>query len=133
MSGECYESVNRQNEDFSAVTSGQRLIRSQAVVSRCIAGETLIVPVRGRVGDLASIYSFNETGSLIWKLLETPATLGDIAAAMAREFAVTTEQAESDAVHFLREMFSVGLVEVPKAVGGTEEPVGREGLVAAGA
>ena len=87
----------------------------------------------GKVGDLASIYSFNETGSLIWKLLETPTTLIAIVAAMAREFDVTREQAESDAVRFVGEMLSVGLVEVRKAVGETERPVGREGLAAAGA
>src|ERR1700704_6063475 len=45
------------------------LIRSESVVARVVAGETLIVPVRAKVGDLASIYSFNGTGTLIWKLL----------------------------------------------------------------
>jgi len=48
----------------------QLFTRSRSVVSRVVAGETLIVPVRGRVGDLASIYSFNATGSLIWRLLD---------------------------------------------------------------
>lgn len=49
----------------------QVYVRSQAVVARCVAGETLIVPVRGKVGDLASIYSFNQTGSLIWRSMES--------------------------------------------------------------
>ena len=48
------------------------LVRSQSVVARVVAGETLIVPVRAKVGDLASIYSFNGTGSLIWNLLDAP-------------------------------------------------------------
>jgi coenzyme PQQ synthesis protein D (PqqD) len=129
MSGECYENRNRQNGDISA--GEEVLVRSQAVVSRTVAGETLIVPVRGKVGDLASIYSFNETGTLIWRLLETPTTLTAIVAAMARQFEVTQERAESDAVRFVREMLSVGLVEVRSA--GTERPVGREGLAAASA
>jgi hypothetical protein len=128
MNGECYENRNRRNEDVSACA--EVLVRSQAVVSRTVAGETLIVPVRGKVGDLASIYSFNQTGSLVWRLLETPTTVAAIVAAMAREFDVTQERAESDAVRFVREMLSVGLVEVRKA--GTERPVGREGLAAAG-
>ena len=51
-------------------------VRSRAVVARVVAGETLIVPVRAKVGDLASIYSFNGTGSLIWKLLEVAANRG---------------------------------------------------------
>ena len=129
MSGECYENRNRRNRDISA--GEQLLVRSQAVVSRTVAGETLIVPVRGKVGDLASIYSFNESGTLIWRLLETPTTLTAIVAAMARQFEVTQERAESDAVRFVREMLSVGLVEVRSA--GTERPVGRGGLAAASA
>jgi hypothetical protein len=133
MTGECYESRNRRNQDVLSVAGERVLVRSQAVVSRCIAGETLIVPVRGRVCDLASIYSFNKTGSLIWKLLETPRTMSEIASAMTQEFDVTREQAECDAARFVREMVSVGLVEVPKTVGGTEGPVGRDGLAAAGA
>ena len=44
-----------------------KLIRSDAVVSRLIGGETLVVPVRGGVGDLASIYSFNAVGTTIWE------------------------------------------------------------------
>ena len=44
----------------------ETLVRSQSVVARVVAGETLIVPIRAKVGDLASIYSFNGTGSMIW-------------------------------------------------------------------
>jgi hypothetical protein len=51
------------------------LARSQAVVARVVAGETLIFPVRDQLGDLASIYSLNVTGSLIWKLMASPKTV----------------------------------------------------------
>jgi hypothetical protein len=130
MDAESYGSPHRTC-DGCGVISEQLLVRSHAVVSRCVAGETLIVPVRGKVGDLASIYSFNETGSLIWELLATPTTLFEVVSTITREFDVTREQAESDALRFVREMLLVGLVEVSKAVGGTEGPVGREGLAAA--
>jgi len=75
--------------------------RSQAVVSRRVAGETLIVPVRGKVGDLGSIYSFNETGSLIWQSLETPKGLSELISAVEQEYAVGQEQAERDVTQFL--------------------------------
>jgi len=61
----------------------QSFVRSQSVVARVVAGETLLVPIRAKVGDLASIYSFNGTGSLIWKLLESPRTVAQLAAANA--------------------------------------------------
>jgi len=94
----------------------QTFVRSQSVVARVVAGETLIVPVRAKVGDLASIYTFNGTGSLIWKLLESPKTLLELAAAVAQEYEVETAQAERDVTEFVGEMKSVGLVEVPAAL-----------------
>ena len=93
--------------------SAQQLFtRSRSVVSRVVAGETLIVPVRGKVGDLASIYSFNGTGSLIWQLLDEPKSLADLIDAVEREYAVEQEHAQRDVTQFLNDMRSVGLVDV---------------------
>ena len=133
MSSECYE--NRTKENSGQVDMEQQVFfRSQSVVSRIVAGETLIVPIRGRVGDLASIYSFNGTGSLIWQMLESPSTIGDLVEAVARQFDVEPARAEQDVKRFVREMIAVCLVEVSTFVAaGTEGPVGREGLAAAGA
>jgi hypothetical protein len=132
MSDVHHENRNRESCD-AAGSEEQLLLRSRSVVSRLVAGETLIVPVRGRVGDLASIYSFNGTGSLIWKLLETPRTLAEVIAAVAEEYDVERKRAEQDVTRFVSEMVSVGLVEVPRAGAGTEGPVGREGLAEVGA
>ncbi len=71
----------------------------------------MIVPVRGKVGDLASIYSFNETGSLIWQSMESPKSLADLISAVQQEYAVSYEQAERDVKQFLNDTLSVGLVE----------------------
>lgn len=101
--------------EFAENSAGQLVahlfVRSQSVVSRCVAGETLIVPVRGKVGDLASIYSFNETGSLIWQSMESPKSLADLISAVQQEYAVSYEQAERDVKQFLNDTLSVGLVE----------------------
>jgi len=94
----------------------ETLVRSQSVVARVVAGETLIVPVRAKVGDLASIYSFNGTGTLIWKLLETPKSVEELASAIVQEYEVEPEQAERDVAEFVGEMKAVGLVEVPAPV-----------------
>jgi coenzyme PQQ synthesis protein D (PqqD) len=117
------------------VSEEQVLVRSRAVVSRVVGGETLIVPIRGKVGDLASIYSFNETGTLVWGLLETPRILAELVAAVANQYNVHQQRAERDVKQFVSDMLSVGLVEVPNSVtvAGTEGPVGREGRTAAGA
>jgi Coenzyme PQQ synthesis protein D (PqqD) len=92
--------------------SPERLVRSQSVVARVVAGETLVVPIRAKVGDLASIYSFNGAGTSIWKMLESPRTVTELACGISGEYDVTPEQAERDVEHFVVEMKMVGLVEV---------------------
>jgi len=90
----------------------ERVVRSQSVVARVIAGETLIVPVRSNVGDLASIYSFNGTGTLVWQLLESPQSVAELAEAVAKEYQVEASQAQRDVEQFVGEMKSVGLVDI---------------------
>ena len=101
---------------MTAMFNQQSFVRSQSVVARVVAGETLIVPVRARVGDLASIYSFNGTASVIWRLLESPRTLAELAAAVAQEYDVEPSRVERDVTEFVDEMKAVGLVEVPASV-----------------
>jgi hypothetical protein len=94
----------------------EMFVRSRSVAARVVAGETMIVPVHAKVGDLASVYSFNGTGILIWKLLETPKTVAELATAVAREYEVEPARAERDVTEFVSEMKAVGLVEVPALV-----------------
>jgi hypothetical protein len=103
------------DETLATMIKEEIFVRSQSVVARVVAGETLIVPIRAKVGDLASIYSFNGTGSLIWKLLEFPRTVAQLAEVVALAYEVDPAQAERDVTDFVSEMKSVGLVEVPAA------------------
>jgi hypothetical protein len=94
----------------------QLFVRSQAVVSRRVAGETLVVPVRGKVGDLASIYSFNSTGSLIWQSLESPKGFAELVSIVEQEYAVEHDQARRDVKQFLHDMLSADLVQTSERV-----------------
>jgi hypothetical protein len=144
------QTPDQANNARPVILETQFFVRSRAVVSRVVARETLIVPVRGNVGDLASIYSFNETGSLIWKILEQPRAVADVVSEVAEAYEVDAERVRQDAMRFLSDMLAAGLIEVcgrevssvqsflaevPGAVesAGTEGPVGREGLTIADA
>jgi hypothetical protein len=85
-------------------------VRSQTVVSRVIAGETLIVPISKGVGDLASIYSLNPVATAIWEAISHPRSKSEIVQLIAREFETENIQVERDVEAFLVEMESVGLV-----------------------
>ena len=93
--------------------------RSRTVVSRIIAGKTIIVPLHGKVGSRGVIYIFKGTGSLLWQLLEVPRGLPELIGVLAREYEVGLEQVERDVTQFVGDMLSVGLVEILQTVATT--------------
>jgi hypothetical protein len=90
-------------------------IRSNEVVTRVIGGELLIVPVRGKVGDLASIYSLNGVGTALWEALAKPVKVEDLAQLIVRQYDVPWDRAHGDLEQFLTEMSSLGLVSTEGA------------------
>ena len=97
------------------MTAAATYLRSRAVVSRLIAGETLVVPVRGKVGDLASIYSFNDVGTTIWEALAKPSSVAALVDRVEREYEVSRERAAEDVGQFLEEMQTAELVTAVEA------------------
>ncbi len=87
-----------------------RLRKAEGHVTRRIAGETIIVPVRGGVGDLDSIYTLNEVGTKIWGLLDGKTGVDEIVRSIAGEHDVTEEEAARDVAEFLTELEERGLV-----------------------
>jgi coenzyme PQQ synthesis protein D (PqqD) len=77
-----------------------------------IAGETLIVPVRRGVAELASIYSLNEVASSIWQAIAEPQSRDAIVQLLEQEFEGERGRIEQDVESFLAEMKSAGLVSV---------------------
>jgi Coenzyme PQQ synthesis protein D (PqqD) len=116
MSGEGHQTRSEEIAPCVAEPGQQFFMRARSVVSRVVGGETLIVPVRGKVGDLASIYSFKGTGSLIWQLLDEPRALSELVSAVEREYGVGHEQTQRDVTQFLDDTLSKGLVQTYQRV-----------------
>ena len=87
-------------------------MRSKALVSRLIGGETLVLPVRGSVGDLTNVYTLNETATTLWEALETPKSFNDLCDVIYRQYDLSKEQAEEDVAIFIREICSIGLADL---------------------
>jgi hypothetical protein len=88
----------------------QRYIRNSGVITRAVAGETIVVPVRGGVGDLDGLFTFNELGSDIWAYLETGHTADEVVDWVSGRYAVSLEQARADVSVFLSELREQGLI-----------------------
>lgn len=85
-------------------------IKERDLVTRNIAGETIVVPVRSNVGDLDSIYTLNEIGSIIWRLLDGKNSVSQIIDAVCNAYEVTPEEAEKDTLDFLNSLKDAGLI-----------------------
>ena len=93
-----------------SVAAEMLFVRNTRAVSRKIEGETLVVPIRGGVGDLDSIYSFNPLGGEIWALLEHETSVEEIIRWVADQYDVAAHQARSDIQDFLNELLAAGLI-----------------------
>jgi len=84
--------------------------KSEDVVARQIAGETLLVPVRGDLAGLQRIFALDKVAQFIWERLDGQSDLDDICAAVVAEFEVCEGKAQADAGRFIAELLDAGLI-----------------------
>lgn len=72
-------------------------VPSEDIVAREIEGEIIIVPLVGGIGDAEDdLFSLNETGRAVWKLLDGKKTLAQIAKALFKEYNSSLIMIEKD-------------------------------------
>jgi hypothetical protein len=84
--------------------------KANGFVSRTIAGDVIIVPVRGGVGDLDAIFTLNSVGATIWKLIDGGTPIERLAADVAREYEVGEAVAAVDVQEFVELLTRKGLL-----------------------
>jgi len=80
------------------------------LVTRSITGETIIVPVRGHVGDLDSIYTLNEVGSAVWGLFDGETSISQIIDTISGDYEVSRSETEADIIELIGSMEEAGLI-----------------------
>ena len=84
--------------------------KDKELVTRDVAGEEIIVPIKGHVGDLEGVFTLNEVGSMIWQLIDGQTTARQIMEAVRNEYDVEAPEAEKDLLDFLRSLEDAGLI-----------------------
>lgn len=78
---------------------------SDGVVAREIEGEVVIVPLKAGIGDLEDeLYTLNETGRAVWRLLDGGRTLDDVVEALEGEYDAPRDEIERDVRGLLEEL-----------------------------
>ncbi len=86
------------------------LRKADGFVSRCIGDDTIIVPVRGGVGDLEAIFTLNPVASTVWDLIDGATSVDGLAAAVARHYEVDQDTAAADVAEFVALLAARGLL-----------------------
>lgn len=81
-----------------------------SVVSRKIADELILVPIRKKAGEVESIYTLNGVACRIWELIDGERRLAEIRDIVTQEFEVSEEEAEADMMEFMRQLETIGAV-----------------------
>jgi hypothetical protein len=84
--------------------------RKNDVLVRRIAGETLLVPIAGRLADLQRLFVLEGAGEFIWENLDGKSSLDEIRDSMVRHFEVSAEEAAEDLGSFVRRLRDAGLI-----------------------
>ncbi len=92
----------------------QRLRQAERTASRIIEGKAVVITI-----DNNQLHTLNPVGTRVWELLDGR-SLAEVVDAIVVEFEVQRSQAALDVERFVRELLSLGAVEIASAAGASE-------------
>ena len=84
------------------------------VATRRVGGETLLVPISGKLAHLQHVFVLDAVGEHIWAQIDGERDVSAIAQTVPENFEVEPEQATSDCEDYLRELLEAGLLQEAK-------------------
>jgi hypothetical protein len=85
--------------------------KNEEIVTRGIAGETLLVPIRDKLADMQRIFAVSSVAEYVWQELDGEKNLGEIRDGIVATFDVEEERVDADLKEFMTELLDAGLVE----------------------
>lgn len=82
------------------------------VVSRSIAGEKILVPIRQELADMQRIFSLNSVADCLWEEIDGSKTVKELISNVLDRFDAESEAAETDVNSFLEDLLEADLIEV---------------------
>jgi hypothetical protein len=85
-------------------------VKNEEVISRKIAGEAILVPVRGKLADMKRIFMLNPVAEYIWDRIDGKNNIQNIKDNIVSSFDVDRETAEHDIEEFVTALLKENLV-----------------------
>ena len=87
-------------------------VRTRKAVSQVVADEAVVVPICADSAQPGGVYTFNESGTNIWSMIEAGSSAAEVAAYLESEYDISAEQAAEDTKQFLAALAEEGLIEL---------------------
>jgi hypothetical protein len=84
--------------------------KQENLVTRKIAGETLVVPISGDLANMQRIFTLDSVSESIWRQIDGKQDLEKICDRLLSTFDVEKEEAERDLKAFIAELREAGLI-----------------------
>jgi hypothetical protein len=84
--------------------------KKEDIISRAIAGEMILVPLRGTLTDMQKIFSLNPVAGFIWEKLDGRKSLRELRDDLLATFDVEIGDANSDIQEFIAHLLKEGLI-----------------------
>jgi len=88
--------------------------KKEDIVTRRIAGETILVPIRSNLADMQGIYSLNPVAEFIWEQLDGNQNLQQIRDGVTLSFDVASTAAQKDMIDFINQLLDQSIIEEVK-------------------
>jgi len=84
--------------------------RTKDVVHRSVAGEHILVPIRGNVADMQQLYALDAVAECVWNNLDGERGVDEIAGLVVEKFDVGEETAKKDVSLFVDDLLKHELI-----------------------
>jgi len=78
---------------------------------RQIADTWVVLPLAAETVNFSGMLTLNDSGAMLWKVLERKCDVDALTEALVAEYEVTEEQARVDAEEFLNKLIQAGCIE----------------------
>jgi hypothetical protein len=78
---------------------------------RNISGTYVVLPLGERTLDFTGMLTLNETGRMLWLLLEQGSSRTALAEALVAEYGISTDEALSDVDEYVQSLVDAGCIE----------------------
>ena len=95
-----------ENSDLTDQSALEKMIYcpSGHVVTRNIADETILVPISGNLANMERIFTLNEAGASIWRLMDGKRSAQEILGELMQEFDVAEDRLAGDIAEFIEHL-----------------------------